>query len=87
MKFLKTFENNTNYKIGDFVKCINVRKKVYDIVQILRFMNTDHTRFVVKALSLENQKFRELTTGITNIERLATQEEINLIINQIKYNI
>ena len=81
MKYLKKYEDKTEYKIGDYLKIEsnNKRIKPYHIVEIV---DIDFHSYTVKYIEQNINKVRWINIRFHSdtIKRLATQEEI------IEYN-
>jgi hypothetical protein len=92
MKHLKSYENIREYNVGDYVKCIKVASEYHDIVQLVSTDN--YLKFDVDVLNIKRNVVQHKNLTYSNIERLATQQEIDdietlieIISKSDKYNL
>lgn len=97
MKYIKTFENQHTYNIGDYIKAYDniLQKQILNCFQIIDNDIQYYTEYIrtTDNTSWDNEKNAEIVRGLIghkDIERLATTEEIKefeIIKNTIKYNL
>jgi len=93
MKHLKTFENLSKYKIGDYIKFKNISpwynepfgKSIFKIIEI----ENDDDLLFLKVKSIDNDKIVIFEIPTYTVRFLTTEEleEFNLKQNTNKYNL